>query len=131
MSDESIQFTRNYSDLSTHTGFQFEFFCDRCGNGFRTKFRPFSMGMVSHALDTASSLFGGLLGQAADVSDRVSSTGRERAHDQKNCSRLLCSAPAVQVGCAAKAAGTSNAASVKSVLLILESRCQLLKLHVR
>jgi membrane protease subunit (stomatin/prohibitin family) len=82
MSDESIHFTRNYSDLSTNTGFQFEFFCDRCGNGFRTKFRPFSMGMVSNALDTASSLFGGLIGQAANVSDRVSSAGRERAHDQ-------------------------------------------------
>jgi membrane protease subunit (stomatin/prohibitin family) len=82
MSEESIQFSRNYSDLSSNHGFQFEFFCDRCSNGFRTKFKPFSMGVVSSALDTASSLFGGIIGQAANVGDRVSSAGRERAHDQ-------------------------------------------------
>ena len=28
-----IQFTENYQDLSTDTGFQFDFKCDRCGNG--------------------------------------------------------------------------------------------------
>ncbi len=25
-----IQFTRNYNDLSTDAGFQFEFYCDHC-----------------------------------------------------------------------------------------------------
>ena len=38
MSDH-FQFTRNYNDLSTNKGFQFEFCCDRCGTGFRTKFK--------------------------------------------------------------------------------------------
>lgn len=36
---ERIHFTKNYSDLSTNQGFQFEFFCDKCGSGFRTKFK--------------------------------------------------------------------------------------------
>jgi hypothetical protein len=54
-----IEFTRNYSDLSTDKGFQFEFFCDRCGTGYRTSFQPFVLGTVSSALDAASSLFGG------------------------------------------------------------------------
>ena len=31
-------FTRNYNDLSTEAGFQFEFFCDCCGNGFKSTF---------------------------------------------------------------------------------------------
>lgn len=31
-------FTRNHSDLSTEAGFQFEFFCDCCGNGFKSTF---------------------------------------------------------------------------------------------
>ena len=31
-------FTRNYNDLSTDAGFQFEFFCDCCGNGFKSTF---------------------------------------------------------------------------------------------
>ncbi len=79
---ESIQFTRNYEDKSTNQGFQFEFFCNRCGNGYRTNFRPFAAGMVSGALDTASSLLGGILSRAADVGNSVSSASRERAHDQ-------------------------------------------------
>ncbi|MGW8249168.1 MAG: zinc ribbon domain-containing protein [Anaerolineales bacterium] len=79
---EKIQFTRNYSDLSTNQGFQFEFFCDRCGTGYRTQFQASSVGMVSGALDAANSLFGGLFGQAADVGERVRSASWERAHDQ-------------------------------------------------
>lgn len=31
-------FTRNHNDLSTDAGFQFEFFCDCCGNGFKSTF---------------------------------------------------------------------------------------------
>ena len=32
-----IQFTKNHSDHSTDKGYQFEFFCDRCGNGFMSE----------------------------------------------------------------------------------------------
>lgn len=35
-----IQFTKNHTDHSTDKGYQFEFFCDRCGNGFMSKFKP-------------------------------------------------------------------------------------------
>ena len=31
-------FTRNYNDLSTDAGFQFEFYCDCCGNGVKSSF---------------------------------------------------------------------------------------------
>ena len=34
-----IQFTKNHSDHSTDRGFQFEFFCDKCGNGYMTRFQ--------------------------------------------------------------------------------------------
>jgi membrane protease subunit (stomatin/prohibitin family) len=78
---EKIQFTRNYSDLSTDKGFQFEFYCDRCGNGFRTHFRPSITGSVTSVMDTASGLFGGIFGQAADLSERVRSAGWQKAHD--------------------------------------------------
>ena len=79
---ERMEFTKNYSDLSTNQGFQFEFFCDRCGNGFRTRFKPSTTGMVSGAMDVANSLFGGLFGKAADVTDTVRSASWERAQDQ-------------------------------------------------
>ena len=31
-------FTRNYNELSTDAGFQFEFYCDCCNNGFKSTF---------------------------------------------------------------------------------------------
>ncbi len=42
-----IEFTRNYSDQSTDKGFQFEFYCDRCGTGYRTRFAPFALKKVA------------------------------------------------------------------------------------
>jgi len=81
MSD-SFQFVRNNSDLSTNEGFQFEFYCDRCNNGFRTPFRPSVSGRVSSVLDAAGSLFGGFLNSAADISERARSATWEQAHDK-------------------------------------------------
>ncbi len=78
---DPIQFTSNYSDQSTEHGFQFEFHCDRCQNGFRTSFKPFALAGVNSALDTASSLLGGLFGSAANVSNRVTEAQRERARE--------------------------------------------------
>ena len=66
-----IEFTRNYADQSTNQGFQFEFYCDRCGTGYRTRFQPSAMGTVTNALDAASGLFGGFLGRAADLGDSL------------------------------------------------------------
>jgi hypothetical protein len=77
-----IQFVRNYNDESTERGFQFEFYCDRCGTGYRTPFKASATGMVSEALDVASGLLGGVLGKAADVSDRIHSAAWESAHDK-------------------------------------------------
>jgi membrane protease subunit (stomatin/prohibitin family) len=77
-----IEFTRNYSDLSTERGFQFEFNCDRCGNGYRTSFKPSATGLISGAVDAASGLLGGVFGRAASLTDRVHSASWERAHDQ-------------------------------------------------
>ncbi len=79
---DAIEFTRNYTDHSTDRGFQFEFHCDRCGNGYKTAFQAWSVGMASGALDAASSLFGGMFGQAADLGERVRSAGWQQAHDK-------------------------------------------------
>jgi membrane protease subunit (stomatin/prohibitin family) len=78
---EKIEFTQNYSDHSTDRGFQFEFNCDRCGTGYRTRFQPFAAGTISSALDTASSLFGGVFSSAANVGEQVRSAGWQKAHD--------------------------------------------------
>ncbi|NLE44248.1 MAG: zinc-ribbon domain-containing protein [Chloroflexi bacterium] len=79
--DQNIEFVSNYGDLSTERGFQFEFFCNRCGSGFRTPFKAWSVGTASAVLDAAGSLFGGVLGSAANVGERVRSAGWQKAHD--------------------------------------------------
>lgn len=77
-----IKFVRNYGDESTDRGFQFEFYCDRCGTGYRTPFQASATGLVSEALDVTSGLLGGVFGRVAHVSDRVHSAAWESAHDK-------------------------------------------------
>lgn len=76
-----IQFVRNHNDLSTDRGFQFEFFCDRCGSGHQTHFQASASGLLTDALDVASGLLGGLFNQAANATQRVHSAAWEQAHD--------------------------------------------------
>lgn len=78
---EKIEFTSNYSDNSTDHGFQFEFYCNRCGNGYRSAFQPWAAGTASSILEAASSVFGGLFNQAANVTDRVRDASWQRARD--------------------------------------------------
>jgi RNA polymerase subunit RPABC4/transcription elongation factor Spt4 len=93
-----IQFTRNYNDLSTDRGFQFEFFCDRCGNGYQTEFQTSASGNIVSALDAAGGLLGGLFSNAADLANRSHSVAWEKAHDCWNDERVLCKdcAPALE-----------------------------------
>jgi hypothetical protein len=79
---DNIEFVRNVSDQSTDEGFQFEFYCDRCGGGFRTPFKPSVSGRVTGVLNAASSLFGGVFNTAADLGERARSATWEQAHDK-------------------------------------------------
>ena len=42
-----IQFVQNYQDLSTDRGFQFKFHCDKCGNGYMTRFQTSTFGVAA------------------------------------------------------------------------------------
>ena len=58
-------FTRNHNDLSTDAGFQFEFFCDCCGNGVKSTFIPsttYGKRQKNQRLGGLSSALGGLIG---------------------------------------------------------------------
>jgi len=79
---ERLQFTRNFQDHSTDRGFQFEFFCDRCGNGFATQFKPSVTNTINDVIGTASSLLGGLFSSASTISDQVHSAAWQKAHDE-------------------------------------------------
>src|SRR5437899_5395635 len=77
-----IQFTRNHTDHSTDKGFQFEFFCDRCGNGFMTEFKASATGFAVSALRTAGGIFGGILGTAGSNSYEIERAVQGPAHDK-------------------------------------------------
>jgi len=76
-----IKFTRNHNDKSTDTGFQFEFFCDRCGNGYESTFQTSATGILSEGLNTAASVLGGVFGGAARLGEGVHSAAW---HQQKD-----------------------------------------------
>jgi membrane protease subunit (stomatin/prohibitin family) len=78
-----IQFTKNHTDHSTDKGYQFEFFCDRCGNGFMSEFKASMTGMASSALRAAGDIFGGVFGRASagsyEIQRAVAGPGHDRA----------------------------------------------------
>src|SRR5476651_2458640 len=76
-----IAFTRNYHDHSNNTGYQFEFFCDKCGNGHRSAFKASKVGMAGEFMRAAGSIFGGVFGSAASASDHVKDALRGPAWD--------------------------------------------------
>ena len=75
-------FTNNYSDLSDHNGYQFEFSCDVCGSGYRSEFQRSALGTAGNLLGGASSLIGGLFGGAASAADRVRDVTDRGARDE-------------------------------------------------
>ena len=78
---ETIAFVRNHSDHSNDNGFQFEFHCDKCGNGRMSPFKPNAVGMGVSLLRAAGSLFGGALGNAASAGDHLKDALRGSARD--------------------------------------------------
>lgn len=57
----AVPFTDNFSDLSNTEGFQFEFRCERCGNGFRSAFQRDTIATGQGLLRSVGNLFGGSL----------------------------------------------------------------------
>src|SRR5262249_23030416 len=74
-----VFFTDNYQDRSTRDGYQFEFYCERCGNGYSSSFH--------RSLSGFGDLLGGEIGQkAAEVgwdsqwlTDGTRGVGRDKA----------------------------------------------------
>jgi len=79
---ENISFSGNYEDLSTDNGFQFEFKCDKCQSGFRSRFQAFAAGTVNTVLQSAGNLLGGIFSSASQVSDDVKTATWQKAHDE-------------------------------------------------
>ncbi|HVO31778.1 MAG TPA: zinc ribbon domain-containing protein [bacterium] len=76
-----IQFVSNTSDHCTEAGYQFEFHCDRCNNGWMSKFQPSVLGAAESALKAAGALFGGILGRGAQSLDYIRENQRGAGRD--------------------------------------------------
>jgi hypothetical protein len=60
-----VPFTNNYTDQSTREGYQFEFRCMRCGNGYSSSFQHSVTGFGGRLLRMGGDLIGGELGNKA------------------------------------------------------------------
>ncbi len=80
-------FSDNFADLSKPTGvqagFQFEFYCERCRNAYRTEFEPYRGGQAAGWLDKASGMLGGILGNAGSAVEGVATQNYGKVRDEK------------------------------------------------
>jgi hypothetical protein len=77
-----IRFTANFTDHSNNNGYQFEFHCDKCGNGVMSTFQPSKISMAGGFLRAAGSLFGSSeLGRLAGAGDYLQDATRSQARD--------------------------------------------------
>jgi hypothetical protein len=60
-----VFFTDNYQDRSTDDGYQFEFFCRRCGNGYSSSFQHSAAGFGGKLLRMGGDMIGGAIGEKA------------------------------------------------------------------
>jgi len=77
----TVEFTDNYEDLSTETGYQFRFKCERCGNGYQSSFQTSKAGVMGSMLRGASHLLGGIFGRVAAGSEDLRRMVAGPAHD--------------------------------------------------
>jgi hypothetical protein len=70
MSGGLVPFTDNFNDLSNLNGYQFEFHCERCGNGYRSPFQANRKEQGRGLLRAAGSLVGGKASELANVAEQ-------------------------------------------------------------
>ena len=77
-----VPFTSNYEEQSNEMGYQFEFRCQRCGNGYASTFQKSTAGMGAGLLRTGGGIFGGLFGAASQATESLSEMTRGVARDK-------------------------------------------------
>lgn len=76
-----IQFVRNMDDLSTDRGYQFKFYCDKCGNGYMSAFQTSVIGTAGGLLRAASSFMGTWASGASNSAYEIQRAVGGPAHD--------------------------------------------------
>lgn len=67
-----VPFTDNFRDLSNYEGYQFEFVCERCGNGYRSPYIKDIKETGRGLLRSAGSLLGGRMAQLSNAAEQLS-----------------------------------------------------------
>jgi hypothetical protein len=78
-----VPFTGNFQDQSNEDGYQFEFFCERCDNGYRSPFQESLANKGRGLLRAAGGLFGGAIGSLSDAADDIMDRGTNSAAKDK------------------------------------------------
>lgn len=76
-----IEFTGNYQDLSTESGFQFKFFCERCQNGYMSSYQQNKLGLATGLLRGAANFTGGLFSRGASSAYDIQMAVGGKQHD--------------------------------------------------
>jgi hypothetical protein len=84
-----IPFTSNYADVSTYEGYQFEFHCQRCGNGYRSAFRHSVTGFGGRIAALGGGLLGGEIGAKVQEVGLLAQWDRSSTRGSTNDKRLL------------------------------------------
>src|SRR5438105_12797608 len=61
----NVAFLPNVKDVSTPSGYQFEFVCKRCGNGYRSALHPATLNIASKAAQGLTGILGKKFGGLA------------------------------------------------------------------
>jgi len=77
-----IPFTNNYEDLSTDKGYQFKFFCERCGNGYLSSFKKSTTGTVAGIMGVVGGFLGGAAERIASTTEEAHRMTASQAHDK-------------------------------------------------
>jgi hypothetical protein len=85
---ELIPFTSNVTDCSTNEGYQFEFHCRRCGNGFRSRFRHSAMGFGGRLAALGGSILGGEIGSRVEEVGLMAQWNRSGTRGSTNDQRM-------------------------------------------
>lgn len=76
-----VSFVRNYDDLSTDRGYQFKFHCDKCGNGYMSRFQQSVIGTAGAVLRSVGDFFGGWASNAGHSAYDIQRSIGGKAHD--------------------------------------------------
>lgn len=89
MSESSLWFSQNHRDLSQQSGddagFDFEFYCERCGDTWRSGYEKYALGRATGWLRRAGNMASGVASNVgfdvANAADGLAQSGWHRARD--------------------------------------------------